>query len=194
MSASLVVSDAGPLLYLILIDCVEVPPCLFDRVLIPFAVRDELIHPGAPRKVKEWIARSPAWLEIAAVADPQQVRALHIGEAEALQLALERKVAAIPMDDLDGRAAAKRLGVLPVFTVAILERAAEMGLIDLHAAVANCTAQSKFGQAVKGSFHNSRPLAARRMPSRPAQSRTHPRTALRGRFQPETGSDVFGPP
>jgi len=40
------------------------------------------------------------------------------------------------MDDMDGRAAAKRLGVLPVFTVAILERGAEKGLIDLPAAVA----------------------------------------------------------
>ena len=52
MSANVAVADAGPLHYLILIDCVEILARLFDRVLIPLAVRDELIHPGAPQKGK----------------------------------------------------------------------------------------------------------------------------------------------
>ena len=71
MSANVVVADAGPLHYLILIDCVEILAQLFDRVLIPCAVRDELIHPRAPKKVKDWILHPPSWLEIMTVANPQ---------------------------------------------------------------------------------------------------------------------------
>lgn len=41
-----VVSDMGPLHYLILIGAEHVLPCLFDRVLIPPAVLDELNHPN----------------------------------------------------------------------------------------------------------------------------------------------------
>src|SRR5436309_16034352 len=106
MSANIVVADAGPLHYLVLIDCAEILPSLFDHILVPFAVRDELIHPGAPKKVRDWILQPHSWLEIKAVAQVQIVRGLHQGETEALQLAIDHKAAAILMDDLDGRAAA----------------------------------------------------------------------------------------
>jgi predicted nucleic acid-binding protein len=69
------------------------------------------------------------------VTNPQPLKGLHKGEAETLQLALEKKVSAVLMDDADGRAAAKRLGLVPVFTVALLERGAEKALIDFPAAV-----------------------------------------------------------
>src|SRR5579862_6677450 len=125
MSAIVVVSDAGPLHYLVLIDCVEFLPRLFQHVLVPFAVRDELIHPGAPKRVKDWILRAPTWLEVTQVKGGHPLRGLHKGEAEALQLALERKAFAVLMDDMDGRAAARRLGLTPIFTLALLELAAE---------------------------------------------------------------------
>ena len=53
--SSIVVADAGPLHYLVLIDCGETLGRLFDHVLVPFAVRDELLHPRAPQKVKDWM-------------------------------------------------------------------------------------------------------------------------------------------
>src|ERR1043166_3373204 len=92
------------------LDCAEILASLFDHVLVPFAVRDELLHPRAPKKVKDWILQSRPWLEITPVTHVQPVRGLHKGETEALQLALERKAAAVLMDDMDGRAAARRLG------------------------------------------------------------------------------------
>src|SRR5437879_1236666 len=110
MSADIVVADAGPLHYLVLIDCADILPSLFGRVLVPVAVRDELIHTGSPKKVKDWILQPRQWLEITSVVNLQPVRGLHQGEAAALQLALERKAAAVLMDDMDGRAAARRLG------------------------------------------------------------------------------------
>src|SRR5437870_13266643 len=97
--SNIVVADAGPLHYLVLIDCGEILGNLFDHVLVPFAVRDELLHPRAPQKVKDWIIRPRPWLEITPVTQAQPVRGLHRGETEALQLALELSSGRCP----DGR-------------------------------------------------------------------------------------------
>ncbi len=142
--SSIVVADAGPLHYLVLIDCGEILGNLFDHVLVPFAVRDELIHPRAPQKVKDWIVQARPWLEITAVTQAHPVRGLHKGETEALQLALQRRVDAVLMDDMDGRAAARRLGVQTIYTIAILELAAEKGLIELPAAISKLKQTSFF--------------------------------------------------
>lgn len=139
-----VVADSGPLHYLVLIDCAEILSNLFDHVLVPFGVRDELLHPRAPQKVKDWVVSPRPWLEIAALAQPQPVRGLHKGEAEALQLALERRADAVLLDDLDGRAAARRLGIPAIYTVAILELAGEKGLIDLPLVIENLKHTSFF--------------------------------------------------
>lgn len=65
--SKLVVSDAGPLHYLVLIDCGEVLASLFDHVLVPFGVQDELLHRGSPQKVREWLLAPRSWLEITRV-------------------------------------------------------------------------------------------------------------------------------
>ena len=149
MSSRLVVADAGPLNYLILIDCIEVLPKLFESVVVPFAVRDELLHSRTPQKVREWVSQPQPWLEIAAVQQCQPVRGLHRGETEALRLALERNADAVLMDDMDGRAAARQLGITAIFTVAVLELAAEKRLIDLRSSLSKLQATSFFiSQAV----------------------------------------------
>lgn len=140
----IVVADAGPIHYLVLIECEEILGELFERVLVPFAVRDELLHPRAPQKVKDWIASPRPWLEFVSVSQAQSVRGLHKGEAESLQVALERSAAAVLMDDLDGRAAARRLGIPTFFTIAILELGAEQGLIQLPVALAKLQQTSFF--------------------------------------------------
>jgi predicted nucleic acid-binding protein len=142
--SSIVVADAGPLHYLVLIDCGEILGNLFDHVLVPFAVRDELLHPRAPQKVKDWLVAVRPWLEIMPVANPRPVHGLHKGETEALQLALERRADAVLMDDMDGRAAARRLGIPTIFTIAILELAAEKGFVELPSALAKLKHTSFF--------------------------------------------------
>jgi hypothetical protein len=130
------VADTGPLHYLILIDCAEILARLFDRILIPAAVRDELLNSTAPAKVKNWIGGKKTWLSIETLKNSQAIRGLHRGEAEALQLALQHKTPFVLMDDLDGRAAAKQLGLLVVGTIGLLERAAELQLIELPEVIA----------------------------------------------------------
>jgi len=130
-----IVSDGGPLHYLILVECVDAVPALFERILIPPAVRDELLHISAPQKVRNWRGNPPAWLTIEPVTRLHPLASLHKGETAALQLALQTNTLAVLMDDLDGRAAARRLGLIPIGTVGALERMAELGIIGLPAAI-----------------------------------------------------------
>jgi predicted nucleic acid-binding protein len=60
----LVVSDTGPVNYLILIGHIEILPGLFEKVLIPYVVFRELTHPNAPDVVRGWIQAPPSWLEL----------------------------------------------------------------------------------------------------------------------------------
>ena len=134
--AKVVVADSGPLHYLVLIDCADVLENLFDEVLIPVAVQSELSHRDAPAEVKAWLQATKPWLSIRQVSRPRPVAGLHRGETEALQLALQLGVNVVLMDDMDGRNAAKQLGLIVVGTIGILELASERGLIQLPRAVA----------------------------------------------------------
>jgi len=48
-----VVSDTSPINYLTLIALERLLPRLFGRVIIPFAVQEELKSPGAPPEIRE---------------------------------------------------------------------------------------------------------------------------------------------
>ena len=60
----IVVADAGPLHYLILIGAADVLATLYARVLVPQAVASELLQTNTPATVREWMTRPPAWCEI----------------------------------------------------------------------------------------------------------------------------------
>jgi predicted nucleic acid-binding protein len=135
--SGIIVSDASPLHYLILIDCAALLPDLFAGVLIPPVVRDELLRHSTPQKVKDWVTNPPTWLKVAPVRRFLPVAHLHPGEAAALQMALETKTRVVLMDDLDARAAARQLGLAVIGTIGVLERMAETGLINLPATVSN---------------------------------------------------------
>lgn len=139
-----VVADAGPLHYLILLDAADILAALFDHVLIPTAVCDELMHSNTPSEVRTWMATSRNWLRGERVLAPRPMPGLHRGEAEALQLALQTNAAGVLMDDMDGRAEARRLGLTVVGTVGVLERAAEKDLIQLPVVLAKLQATNFF--------------------------------------------------
>ncbi|MEA5511831.1 hypothetical protein VB715_18830 [Crocosphaera sp. UHCC 0190] len=60
----IIISDTSPLCYLILIDCIEVLPVLYKKVIIPQAVYQELQAEATPELVKKWIQNAPDWLTI----------------------------------------------------------------------------------------------------------------------------------
>jgi predicted nucleic acid-binding protein len=126
-----VVSDTSPINYLVLIDCVHILPDLFERVLVPHAVRDELRAAGAPDKVENWTANPPDWFEVqqAGAVDPSLNR-LGEGEREAISLAQSTGASLILIDEIEGRRAALERGLKVAGTVGVLELAAARGLID----------------------------------------------------------------
>jgi len=116
MPMRLVVADTGPINYLVLIGAIEVLPKLFQQVLVPAAVCNELSHADAPPPVRAFISKVPARLEIRP--DPDRGddtamdAALDEGERAAIALATSIGADLILMDDRAGVAVAyqARLG------------------------------------------------------------------------------------
>jgi predicted nucleic acid-binding protein len=133
----IVVADTTPLNYLILIDEIDLLRVLFGQVLLPRAAFQELQHARTPAKVREWMVRSPDWLEVRTVASSPYplLASLDPGEREAIQLALELGIGTILMDEAEGRHLAESLHLQVRGTLGILERAANLGKLDLRAAL-----------------------------------------------------------
>jgi predicted nucleic acid-binding protein len=55
----LVVADAPPLHYLVLIGSTPILAALFGHILIPHAIAEELQHPHTPTEVHTWLASPP---------------------------------------------------------------------------------------------------------------------------------------
>lgn len=137
------VADTSPLCYLVLIGHVELLPALFDSILIPQAVANELSRPSVPDVLKRWATIFPPWLEVAAAPNselPEHMTGLHRGELEPLLLARQRSANLVLLDDQRARRAAQKLGLPVMGLLGILRVAAERGMIDLTAALGQLSA------------------------------------------------------
>jgi predicted nucleic acid-binding protein len=136
----LVVADTGPINYLVLVDAVDTLPKLFDEIVVPVAVYDELTHAEAPAVVRAWIAQAPAWLKIRPNpdqnADDPGETALDEGERAAIALAAAIGADLILIDDRAGVAEARRRGLTVTGTLGVLDLAARRGLLDLAVTLA----------------------------------------------------------
>jgi predicted nucleic acid-binding protein len=131
----LVIADASPLHYLILIASTDILPALFDRIVIPRAVAAELQHPQTPTAVRVWVATTPAWLGIQDVGIAPDASLSHLdrGEQEAITLAQALHADLLLMDDWEGRREAERRALAVTGILGALERAAQRELLDLPA-------------------------------------------------------------
>ena len=86
-----VVADATPLHYLILIAVVQVLPRLFEKIHVPIEVREELSCEATPPIVRTWMEQPPQWLEVLAApvvaSEDSSLQALDSGERAAIVLA-----------------------------------------------------------------------------------------------------------
>jgi predicted nucleic acid-binding protein len=133
----IVVSDTGPLNYLILMEAIDVLRRLYPRVILPASVADELQQKGAPSAVQAWIAKPPTWLE--AKPDPPfdpTLAFLDRGERAALALAESSSADLLLIDDLAGRVEAERRQIRVTGTLGILAEAHLAGLLIFDDAVA----------------------------------------------------------
>jgi predicted nucleic acid-binding protein len=125
VKAPLVVCDAGPLIHLDEVHCLNLLAD-FSEVLVPTAVWQEvdwhqasaLTNPDVLLRRVVPLAPAPPALESLA-----QVLSLHTGEWEALHVAIEHRPALLLTDDTAARLAAASLGIPTHGSIGILVRA-----------------------------------------------------------------------
>ena len=132
-----VVADTSPLCYLVLINCLDLLPNLYDKVIIPPAVFNELSAPQAPEKVQDWLANSPDWLEVEPLETQPDLglQELDLGEQEAITLADSLGADLIVLDDKAARQIALQRGLRIIGLLGILGVAAQRDLVDLSVAI-----------------------------------------------------------
>jgi predicted nucleic acid-binding protein len=130
----------------VLIGRPDILPTLFARVIVPQAVVRELNAEAAPPEVRRWISILPTWLEIKQpVTPPGQVLShLDEGERDAIQLAEELKADLLVIDERAGREEALKRDLPVIGTMGILERAAQLGLLDFAIALSELKAHNFF--------------------------------------------------
>jgi predicted nucleic acid-binding protein len=133
----IVVSDTGPLRYLILIEEISLLRSLYGQIAIPPAGRSELSQPNTPIPVRLWIQSLPSWIDVRSPGLPltKFPSKLGLGESEAIALALELDADAMLTDDHAARIETLRRQVPVLGTLGILDLAAEQGLVDFPLAV-----------------------------------------------------------
>lgn len=140
----LIVSDAGPVNYLILIGQIELLPSLADFVVIPSFVHQELLSPNAPAAVRAWAGAMPGWITIQSAPHPIAAKGLSAADCEAITLARDLNATLLLTDDRRARRSAAEFGVPTMGTLGLLEAAAQRGLISLPAALEKLRTTSCF--------------------------------------------------
>jgi len=128
----IVVADTSPINYLLLIEQIDLLPRLFERLMIPDRVREEMLASGAPPALQQWIKNPPPWLEIQTVpVTDQSLSRLDRGEQAAITLAQTLSADLLLIDERLGRESAIERSIPIIGTVGILDEAARQGWIDL---------------------------------------------------------------
>ncbi len=132
-----VVADASPLRYRVLIDAIEILPRLFERVFVPDIVHGELRYANAPATVRGWADALPPWLTLASAppVEDADLRGVDAGERAVIALAMSMRPDFVLIDDRAGVAVARARGLEVTGTLGLLDRAAQAGMLDLGAAL-----------------------------------------------------------
>ncbi len=133
----IVVADTSALNYLIRMKRAEILPALYGRVVIPHAVRDEMLADRAPVEVRSWAAELPSWIDLVSAIhfDPTLPEQLGAGEREAISVALEMKAEVVLMDDQPARLAAEQRGLFVSGTLSVVLQASRLGLMNFEPAL-----------------------------------------------------------
>ena len=137
-----VVTDAGPLIYLALLERFHLFFDLFDQVWIPEAVHHEVVRQGrnmAGASETEIAVQTGRFRSAKAedvIAVDALLTELDRGEAEAIVVARESNIGRVLMDDRAARRKAVGMGLSVTGTIGVLLLAQQMGTpIDLRKAL-----------------------------------------------------------
>jgi predicted nucleic acid-binding protein len=132
------VSNTTPLRYLIAIEQDHLLGQLFEKVIVPAAVHEELTETQTPENVRRRVLSLPTWYQVRAVREIQATSfpvTLHRGEREAILLAEALPADVLLIDEQIGRTIALSRSLPLSGTLGVLERADTMGLISDYAQV-----------------------------------------------------------
>jgi predicted nucleic acid-binding protein len=120
----IVVSDTSPLTALLSVGQAEILPKLFERVVIPTAVCEEL---------KRGHTSLPVWLHVRPIQNSTQAtlfaRVVDLGEAEAIALAKEMRADYLVIDERKGRRLATQEGIPIIGLLGVILIAKKTGLV-----------------------------------------------------------------
>jgi len=140
--SSLVVADAGPLIGIARTGHLFLLKNLYNSISIPSRVFEELkVSSHKPGTMALSEAINAGWIKIVELnksSDSSIFRLLiDAGEAEAIQLALEKNARLLIIDDRKGRKIAKSRGIKVIGTGGILILAKRAGILDRVSPVLN---------------------------------------------------------
>lgn len=132
----MIISNSTPLIYLAKIQRLSLLKALFQEVMIPVEVQEEVVEEGKRQGqpdafiVEKEIASG--WIKVEPV---KKILAINLtlerGEKAALSLAKEQQQDTVLMDEAAGRAAAKILGLQPRGTIFVLLKALQQQHLTL---------------------------------------------------------------
>ena len=134
----MIVADTSPLCYLILIQQVDVLPQLYEQILIPSAVAQELAASESPEQVQRWIKQPPQWLDIrpSQLSTDPMLQKLDLGEREAIALAELSGADLLLIDEKMGRTIARDRGLNVTGLLGVLGNSASKGLVNFPDVIA----------------------------------------------------------
>ena len=142
-----VISNSGPLITLATIGKLDLPRALFDRILIPQAVYDEVVVYGEGEPGSREVAEAE-WIGTLQVEDRLAVdllrETLDAGESEAIILAQELNAEYVLLDEALARRRARLIGLRMTGTLGILLMAEEAGLIPAVKPILDELSQTEF--------------------------------------------------
>ena len=132
----IVVSDTSPLTALLMVGQADLLTRLFAEVVVPEAVRNELLTSHAIL---------PAWLRVQSLRDRRQAdlyaQTVDLGEAEAIALAQELRADHLLMDERKGRRLAAQQGLSVVGLLGVVLLAKRRNLIPSACGLLVCLDQ-----------------------------------------------------
>lgn len=134
----IVIADASPINYLIILGKIDILPQLYGRVIISDGVLSELTAEPAPDEIVSWLSARPTWLEVRSLVGPiatDLVERLDRGESESIQLAVNLNADILLIDEKRGRRIAVERGFKVVGVLGLLALGEEKGLLDFEDAL-----------------------------------------------------------
>ncbi|WKN46299.1 DUF3368 domain-containing protein [Tunicatimonas pelagia] len=134
----IIISDTSSLSGLLVIGRLDILEQVYQRVIIPQAVYEELLTLERYGYDLQAIQKA-TWLKVIVPSDKQLVaklsETLDQGESEAIAASIEQNADYLLIDEKKGRAVAESLGVEVVGLVGVLIEAKELEVIDLVAPI-----------------------------------------------------------